>query len=129
MRGLLDGLTILRDMRCAEMLAHAEAPMERGTVATRECRGRDNNFVNGQAGRGDVRDFRNGFLHPTYDYYLLSKYDIQRYVSTLIYRRADPSRLRIMLPLQSIPTTIVSLPSFFSQKRAAAGTCPRSSSH
>ena len=37
---------------------------------TSEGRGRDNNFVNGQAGRGDVRDFRNGFLHLTYDYVL-----------------------------------------------------------
>jgi len=34
-------------MRCAEMLAHAEALMERRRVVMREVRGRYNVFVNG----------------------------------------------------------------------------------
>jgi len=45
--GVLDGHIKSRDMRCAEMLAHAEALMERRRVVMREVRGRYNVFVNG----------------------------------------------------------------------------------
>ncbi len=47
---MLDGLTKLRDMRCAE--THDEALRERGRVVTSEGRGRDEIFLNGQAGQG-----------------------------------------------------------------------------
>jgi len=70
----------------------------------------------------------NQYLRSAYS----NKFDKRRYVSTLMYRRyrrEDPSGPCIMLTWQSLPTTIVSLPSLFSQKRAATGTFPQSSSH
>jgi len=39
-------------MRCAKMLVHDEALMERGIVVTSEGSGRDSVFMNGQAGQG-----------------------------------------------------------------------------
>ena len=50
--GVPDSLTKLRDMRCAQMLAHAEALMERGMAVMSEGSDRDNVFLDGQAGQG-----------------------------------------------------------------------------